>query len=250
MIPLYVPTRNKFIKDIASPTINDAISKSKKHKKINIPVRHADKSSANLRINNKGKITRVPPMAEMHYYRPVRQTAKIPKKTVMASIPWLPKKYTVSKGVVTDWHAKTFSELKYAAPALIAVYGMMLLALSWQLPEIKDYSSGHPKYVNSTSTGTGNQASPPSTSTTANTGAASANTSSPTSTAIQPITSSLPTTVTNNPVEGTSPIDIVMPTVPSDGGTDQTPPVTVEIPPVTIDTDAIDVQTPSLDLGL
>ena len=136
MISEYTPVKTPLIQDVALPTVGDAMRKNRKQKKKTIPVRY---------LNRYQSFTRVPPMAVMHEPRQPLFKSSVagngPK--IAAFILFLPKKYVSDKGVVTDWHAPAFSELKYIAPILLGCYGLMLLALSWQPIALPSYKAGH-----------------------------------------------------------------------------------------------------------
>ena len=251
MIPLYVPARHRFIKDIASPTIGDAIKKSAKQKKTSIPVKSG---YASLRLNNSGKITRIPPMAEFHYYRPLRQLS--PTKRILPVLPWLPKKYIATKGLVTDWHTRTFREVKLAAPILVSSAALMLLALSWQLPEIQDHSDGHPQYAHKASATTPTASNPPATDVSDSKPATEAQPARSSNSLLPPMKSSSSSapTVSEPPLPVIEPpIDEVIPPVdPGVGGSSggANPPLDLELPPIDIDLGPLQATTPGVSLEL
>lgn len=241
MIPVYEPARNKFIKDISLPTIGDAIANSKKRKRTTIPVRQAS-SSHGLAINKHGKITRVPPQAVLHNYQPLR-TKSVKRSNLIPTLPWAPKKYTLTGGLITDWHTRTFRDLKLVSPLLIGFAALMLTISSWQLPEIKSYLNGSTRNVRSVqSTPTQPTASPAT--------KPAGDSSASNSPVVIPSQATSPASVLAPDTAAAPPLDVVIPPVPSD--TNPLPPtdVGVEVPPVTIDTGVIQVQMPDISAGL
>jgi hypothetical protein len=248
MLPLYTPAaRSKLIKDIAPPTIGDAISKSRKRKRITIPVRQASKP-ASLRLNKNGKITRVPPMPVMHDYTPITHRDVGNNGNFMKSLPWLPKKYTLAQGLTTDWHARAFADLKFAAPLLIGIYAFMLIALSWQLPDIPPNHGGG-KVSATVKNASAAHSSPGSPTKNGN----KSTQSSPAQLTV-PMQTPAPTMSVTAPVTApASPIDVVLPSNPITPSvpiveTTSPPEPTVEVPSVEVNACVLDVQTPSINL--
>jgi hypothetical protein len=255
MIPAYTPTRKQYIRDVALPTIGDALAKSKRRKKVVIPVRQATDSAVRLRLNPRGKITRVASPAVQAYKHdsPGRPNKK---HDALAGINWLPKKYTLQNGVITDWHAKTFSELKLAAPVLASLAALMFLVLSWQLPDVPDYTRGGTKKISKTVQAA--QATPAArpTATKPNpTNASSGNYTPSTSQASPILGQSASNAPTSSPPVSlpVTPIDVVVPVQPPVSGAGAVitpPPVSIDVPPISVDTGPLGVQTPEANLNL
>jgi hypothetical protein len=57
--------------------------------------------------------------------------------TRLRAIRWLPKKYSVYKGLHTDWHTRTLDRIRWAVPLIPIVGGIMIMVLLSELPAVK-----------------------------------------------------------------------------------------------------------------
>jgi hypothetical protein len=146
------------------------------------------------------------------------------------SLPWLPKRYRLFKGVYTNWRTPTFKRAFWTLPAMILLTGALVGTMFWKLPPVQP-GTKHPKSPSTNQiqlTNSTNDSKP------ATTKAASANTPKPASqatpspTTTQPSAQSLITeTATSSPVS----IPVDTGSVIGGMGGGSTP---VVIPPVTL----------------